>query len=94
MPRYEVDGWPVTVPTRAEVEGLRPGDIAPTVCGELPVIEVTCQKNDIHGKAFVCYICRFGPTSSITGSMKEGEPEADLRLISRYLRTDLIPLPG
>lgn len=73
--------------TRAQIEGLKVGDyLSHTIdtVGLQPrpgarwsqprrVVEITFRGTDVNGRAYVGFATEFGPTSSITGSIKEGE---------------------
>lgn len=43
------------VPTRNDILNLKVGDLAPYIFGVGVVAEVYARRDDIHGKAFVCY---------------------------------------
>ncbi len=59
-------------PTREDIDALEVGDMAPNAFGELAeVVDVSARRDDIHGARFVCYSTRFGPTSSMTMSLKQ-----------------------
>lgn len=65
---------PYFIPTREYVMSLKVGDMAPDCFGKLAkVTSVYAQRDDINGKAFVCYYTAFGETSTISASLKEGE---------------------
>ena len=62
------------IPTRQDIENLQVGDSAITPFGNYKeVVEITCKKEDVNGKLFVCYYTRFGGHSRISNSMKEKE---------------------
>ena len=64
------------IPSRNEIETLKVGDMAPNAWGRrAEVVEVTCRKQDIKGRLFVCYYTKDAPdsTSRTSNSMKEGE---------------------
>lgn len=64
----------VVVPTREDIWNLQVGDMAPS-CFPEPrrVVRIYARKDDIHGKAFVCYYTEFGDGASISESAKEDE---------------------
>jgi hypothetical protein len=62
------------VPSRKLISSLRVGDLALNCYGRYAkVVEITCCKEDIKGKLFVCYYTENGEGSSISMSMKEDE---------------------
>lgn len=64
----------VVVPNREDILNLQVGDIAPS-CFSDPrrVTSITARRDDIHGKAFVCYYTEFGKGAQISESAKEDE---------------------
>ena len=89
MNQRTIDGILVTRPTRADVQGLKVGDMAPDVFGAMSlVVEVFAQQDDCNGRAFVCFYTAFGTDGGrMSGSMNEGEPVATLPAGSRWSRT-------
>jgi hypothetical protein len=62
------------VPTREDVLGLNVGDLAPNCFGEMrAVTEIFGSGINVSGKAFVCYYAEFGPNSTMSHSLVEGE---------------------
>jgi hypothetical protein len=67
---------------------LAVGSQIPNCFGKLAeVVEVRYNGTDVNGKAFVGFATRFGPTSTISGSMKEGELYRSSNL-SRYFTSN------
>ncbi len=81
----EHNGERFFLPTRADIEALQVGDLAPSSMstddpdGFEIVTEITHKGVDIHGKAFACYYTRFGEGATISTSMKEDELYRTLR---------------
>ena len=88
------DGPALYVPTREEVQSLKVGDLAPDAFGRMSeVTEIFGQKDDINGRAFVCYYTRFGSNGgSCSTSMKEGELVRSVAASGRYTSADLIAI--
>ncbi|MEN6533253.1 MAG: hypothetical protein ABFD89_06290 [Bryobacteraceae bacterium] len=92
MNQREIDGVLVTRPTRADVESLSVGDLAPDVFGRMaPVSEVFARGDDINGRAYACYYTRFGERGGISGSIKEGEPVGTVPATSKWHTTTNYP---
>ena len=89
------------LPTRTEVQKLRPGDLALDCFGRwVKVVSIHAQRDDVKGRAFACFYLAFGRNgSTISGSIKEGElvrtvalsrlhGSADLDAIERKMRSE------
>lgn len=87
-----IDGLTVVRPTREDVQNLAVGDHVPDCFGKLArVVRIFAQRDDVHGKAFVCFYTEFGGSgsgSTMSGSMKEGEVYMTLAVTSRFHRTE------
>ena len=85
--RHRVDesGVLIVTPTRAEVQALSVGDMAPDCFGRVArVVEIFGRGDDVQGRAYACYYTEFGPGSSISGSVKEGATVATVPLTAKY----------
>ena len=94
--RHEViDGLLIVKPTREDVQNLKVGDLAPNCFGQFSrVTEIYAQRDNIHGKAFVCFYTEFGSNgSTISGNLVEDEIVPTIPLTSRYLRSEHYPDP-
>jgi hypothetical protein len=66
------DGPALMIPSREDIESLKVGDLAPDCFGRMSEItEIFAQKDDITGRAFVCYYTAFG-ASGILLAQHEG----------------------
>lgn len=92
----EIDGVLVWRPTRDDVESLTVGDLALDCFGNLvPVMSIAYRGIDIKGKAYVGFYLRFGAegsTSTISASIKEGEPVDTLATTQKWHRSENIPV--
>ena len=62
------------IPDAAYVAAIEVGVLAPTSLGTMrKVVEVFGRGVDLKGQPFVCYHHEFGPTSTISMSLKAGE---------------------
>jgi hypothetical protein len=78
------------MPERMDIENLEVGMCAPNCFGGLStVIEISCKKEDIKGKLFVCYCVKHG-SGSISMSMKEGELIRDVETCSFFTSNELL----
>jgi hypothetical protein len=78
------------VPSRKLISSLRVGDLALKCYGRYAkVVEITCCKEDIKGKLFVCYYTENGEGSSISMSMKEDELVRTVRLSCLHTSAEL-----
>jgi hypothetical protein len=85
MPEHEI-----YIPTRAEIEALKEGDLAPDCFGNWRrIAKIYARGDDINGKAYVCYYTEFGPTSSISNSLKESELNRTVALTAKYTSHEL-----
>lgn len=66
-------------PTRAEIDALQVGQLAPDCFGRLAEVKsIYARSDDINGKRFVCYYTVFGSGGSTCSmSQKEGEVSRD-----------------
>lgn len=87
----DAQGYPLTVviPDASDVMGLRVGDLAPGCFSESEVMEITARKNDVNGKAFVCYYVAFGTDARMSYSVKEDELVRTFGLCNRYKSVEL-----
>lgn len=78
------------VPSAAQCQELKPGDLALNCFGQLePVSEVYARGTDVHGSAYVCFYAAFGDSgATISGSYRAGEPVATVPLTSVVHRLD------
>ena len=80
------------VPTRSFVQNLQVGDLALDCFGKLsPVTSIFAQRDDIKGKAFVCYYTKHSENSSMSHSMKEGEVVYTMEMSRWWKQTCLVP---
>ena len=80
----------IYIPTRAEIEALRENDLAPDCFGNWKrVTRVFARGVDVNGRAYVCFYTEFGPTSSISTSLKEGELHRTVALSGKYTSHEL-----
>jgi len=79
------------IPTREQVTGLKVGDQAINCYGRMATVtEVTAQRDDIQGRAFVCYYTADGEHgSTISMSIKEGELTRTVALSCRHTSSEL-----
>lgn len=83
------------IPTESDVRNLKAGDLALNAFGEWrKVTRISCCREDIHGKWFVCYATEFGPGSELTGSMKEGELQRTVALSNLHTSRELDQIEG
>lgn len=88
-----IDGILVVRPTREDVQNLKVGDMAPNCFGKMAaVVSIFAQRDDIKGKAFVCYYTENGPGSTISGSMKEDETFCSIPVTAKWHRTENVPV--
>jgi hypothetical protein len=84
-----IDGLAVIRPSRDDVQNLAVGDCIPDCFGRMArVVRIYAQRDDVSGKAFVCFYTDFGSGSSMSGSMKEGEIYMTLAVTSQFHRTE------
>jgi len=63
--------------TIEQVKAVKVGGMAPDCFGRMAeVVEINHRGLDIHGKLFVHYYVKFGETSRISNSIKEGRVES------------------
>lgn len=75
----------IYIPTRAEIDALKEGDLAPDCFGHWKrVTRIFAKGNDVNGKAYVCYYTEFGQGASISNSLKEGELNRTVALTGKY----------
>jgi hypothetical protein len=80
----------IYIPTRAEIEALKEGDLAPDCFGHWRrVTKVYAKGHDVKGKAYVCYYTEFGQGASLSNSLKEGEVHRTVALTARYSSREL-----
>ncbi len=89
----EVDGLKLWRPTRAEVESLAVGDEVLDCFGNLRrVVDIHARRDDVSGKLFACFYQDFGNGSTISGSIKEGEPVMTVPACDKYKRSENYPV--
>ncbi len=87
-----IDGIIVERPTREDIYNLTVGDLALNPFGRYArVTNIFAQKDDVHGKAFVCYYVEYGPGSTISNSAKEGEVTPSMAVTQKYMQNQLAP---
>lgn len=92
MNQRTIEGCLATRPTREDVEALQVGGLAPDVWGRMrAVTEIYARGEDTAGRAYVCYYTAMSATSSVSGSMKEGETVSTLPLVNRFGRVAEVP---
>lgn len=80
----------IYIPTRSEIEALKEGDLAPDCFGNWRLVtRIYARGGDINGKAYICYYTEFGPTSSISNSLKECELNRTVALTAKYTSREL-----
>jgi len=78
------------IPTRQQLEAIRPDDLLPNCFGKMvKVVEVTHRANDINGKYFICVKLEFGENSTITDAYKEMELHRDTALSAKHTSWEL-----
>ena len=87
-----IDDVVVERPTREDIYGLRVGDMALNPFGRYaPVTRIYAQKDDINGKAFVCYYTTLGTGAAVSNTAQEGEVTATLPVLQKYKQVRLVP---
>jgi hypothetical protein len=80
----------IYIPTRSEIEAFKEGDLAPDCFGNWRrITRIYGRGDDVRGKAYLCYYTEFGPTSSISNSLKEGEINRTVALTGKYSSHEL-----
>jgi len=80
----------IYIPTRAEIQSMEVGDLAPDCFGHWRrVTKVYAKGHDVNGKAYVCYYTEFGPGASISNSLKEGEINRTVALTGKFTSHEL-----
>ena len=80
----------IYIPTRAEIEALQEGDLAPDCFGHWKrVTRIFARGNDVNGKAFVCYYTELGHGASISNSLQEGKINRTVALTGKYTSHEL-----
>jgi hypothetical protein len=75
----------IYIPKRSEIEALKEGDLAPDCFGcWRRITKIYAKGQDVNGKVYVCYYTEFGPGSSISNSLKEGEINRTVGLTGKY----------
>ncbi len=78
------------LPERADIDNLKVGDMAPDCFGGMRrVEEVFARDVDRSGRHFVCFRLDFGPGSTISGSLKEGELVRSVKLTGEFSSTEI-----
>jgi len=89
--RTDSNGILITTPTRDDILALKVGDQAPDCFGKMARdTSIFAQKDDVHGKAFVCYYTAWGSNATMSHSIKEDETVATIPLVSHYHRSDSV----
>lgn len=92
MNSREINGITVYRPTRQDITSLKVGDYVPDLFGRLlPIVKISAHRDDIHGKAFICYYTAFGRNSSMSHSMTEDEIVPTIDVIREFMRVDSVP---
>jgi hypothetical protein len=77
-------------PTRDDVTSLKVGDMAPNCFGRMAqVSEITCQRDDVNGKAFVCFYAIYGSNGTMSGSLKEDEILRTVNLSNHFRSAEI-----
>ena len=77
-------------PSRDYVQNLQVGDHTLNCFGKLAeVVSIHGRGNDLNGKAYVCFYTKMSETSSVSGSLKEGELVRTVGLCHKYTSRDL-----
>ena len=80
----------IYIPTRAEIEAFKEGDLAPDCFGNWRrVTRIHARGDDINGRAYICYYTEFGPGVSISNSLKEGQLHRTVALTAKYSSAEL-----
>jgi len=80
----------IYIPTRSEIEALKEGDLAPDCFGQWRrVTKIFGRVHDVNERAYVCYYTEFGPTSSISNLIKEGEIHRSVALTGKFTSHEL-----
>ena len=80
----------IHIPTRSEIQNLKVGDLALDCFGRMSeVVSIHAQKDDIHGKAFVCYYTALDSGATISHSEKQGKLTRTLPLCHQYTSREL-----
>lgn len=80
------------IPTREEIQNIKVGSEVINCFGKpATVTEVYAQKDDIHGKAFVCFYSD-DKGFVVSGSMKEGELVSTVALSGKYTHWQMLDL--
>ena len=80
----------IYIPTRMEIEAFKENDLAPDCFGNWRrIVKIYAKGHDVNGKAYVCYYTEFGPTSSISNSLKEGEIHRSTALTGKFTSHEL-----
>jgi hypothetical protein len=88
--RRNIEMPEIFIPARAEIEALKEGDLAPDCFGNWRrITKIYARGADVNGKAYVCYYTEFGPTSSISNSLKEGEINRTVALTGKFTSHEL-----
>lgn len=81
----------VDFPTRDEIVNLKVGDLALDAFGKMAkVVSIFAQKDDIKGRAFVCYYTEFGGRGgSCSMSRKEREVTRTAAMSNAYTSAEI-----
>jgi hypothetical protein len=78
------------IPSREDIESLKVGDVSPDCFGRMSkVTEIFARKDDINGRAFVCYYTAFGASGSCSHRMKEGDLLRTVATSNAYTSAEL-----
>lgn len=81
------------MPTRAQIEDLKVGDIAFDGFGhKRKVTKITARGFDIKGKRYVCFYTEFGDYSSMSQSYKENELLLTTQLCANHTSVELMEI--
>ena len=84
------DGPALMIPSREDIESLKVGDVSPDCFGRMSkVTEIFARKDDINGRAFVCYYTAFGASGSCSHRMKEGDLLRTVATSNAYTSAEL-----
>ena len=80
----------MNMPTKADIENLKVGDLAPASFGpSKKVIEIIYRGTDVNGKAYVGYYVELSPTSSLSHSLQQDRISRDLSTTKAFSSHEL-----
>ena len=78
-------------PTREEIQALKVGDFTIDCFGKVAeVTQITAQRDDINGRAFVCYYTRFGSNNgAMSMSRKQDTITRTVRVSNKHTSAEI-----